>query len=80
MPRVKLEYFAQFGDLAGCRTEIRDTDAVTAAALYGELQRDYGFAFSSVRMRVAVNAQFCPWNQSLKDDDHVVFIPPVTGG
>ncbi|GBR05223.1 MoaD/ThiS family protein [Acetobacter oeni] len=80
MPHIELEYFAQLGDVAGRRAETRETVAGTAAALYDELRKDYGFALPSERMRVAVNAVFRPWDQELHDGDHVVFIPPVSGG
>ncbi|NVN10668.1 MoaD/ThiS family protein [Nguyenibacter vanlangensis] len=80
MPRIELEYFAQLRDEAGCQIETRETSARTAAALYDELRAVHGFALAPTRMRVAVNAVFRPWNQALQDGDHVVFIPPVTGG
>ncbi len=80
MPQIELEYFAQLSEATGLRSEIRNTPALTAAALYDELREQYGFALPPGRMRVAVNAAFRPWEQELFEGDHVVFIPPVTGG
>ncbi|MFT8897015.1 MAG: MoaD/ThiS family protein [Acetobacter sp.] len=80
MPKIELEYFAQLGEQAGRRAETRETSETTAAALYEELRAAYGFALPAGQMRVAVNAAFRPWTQSLKEGDHVVFIPPVSGG
>ncbi|MBB2202220.1 MoaD/ThiS family protein [Gluconacetobacter tumulisoli] len=80
MPRIELEYFAQLGEQAGRRTETRETSVATAAALYDELRAAYGFVLPPEQMRVAVNAAFRPWTQGLRDGDHVVFIPPVSGG
>ncbi|MBB2206552.1 MoaD/ThiS family protein [Gluconacetobacter takamatsuzukensis] len=80
MRRIELEYFAQLHDAAGCAAERRETEADTAAALYDELCAIHGFSLSPACMRVAVNAAFCPWDQPLRDGDHVVFIPPVSGG
>ncbi|MBV1838272.1 MULTISPECIES: MoaD/ThiS family protein [Acetobacter] len=80
MPRIEIGYFAQLGEQAGRRAETRETPVTTAAALYEELRVAYGFALPAGQMRVAVNAAFCPWPQSLKESDHVVFIPPVSGG
>jgi len=80
MTRIKLEYFAQLRERTGFREEARETSAKTAEELYDELCGVYGFGLPSDKMRVAVNQVFCPWNQVLGDNDHVVFIPPVTGG
>ena len=31
-------------------------------------------------VRVAVNDEFADWNQTLREGDELVFIPPVAGG
>ncbi|NHO33419.1 MoaD/ThiS family protein [Acetobacter fallax] len=80
MPGIEPEYFAQPGEQAGRRAETRETSVTTAVAFYEELRVAYGFALPAGQMRVAVNAAFCPWTRSLKEGDHVVFIPPVSGG
>ncbi|MDT8873188.1 MoaD/ThiS family protein [Komagataeibacter rhaeticus] len=80
MPNIELQYFAQLQDEAGRAHERRHTSAPTVAALYDELRDAYGFALAPACMRVAINAAFAPWEQPLGEGDHVVFIPPVTGG
>ncbi|MBV1829996.1 MoaD/ThiS family protein [Komagataeibacter sp. AV436] len=80
MPDIELQYFAQLQDEAGRGHERRQTPAPTAAALYDELRNVYGFALAPACMRVAINAAFAPWDQPLREGDHVAFIPPVTGG
>jgi len=80
MPHIRLEYFAQLREKTGFRQEARETSAKTAEELYDELCRVYGFGLLADKMRVAVNEVFCSWSHILRDDDHVVFIPPVTGG
>lgn len=80
MLNIDLQYFAQLQDAAGRAHEIRTTSAPTAADLYDELRDVYSFALEPACMRVAINAAFSPWEQPLRDGDHVVFIPPVTGG
>ncbi|AQS88649.1 molybdopterin converting factor small subunit [Neoasaia chiangmaiensis NBRC 101099] len=80
MPRIELEYFAQMREQAGCHRETRDTQALSAAALYDELRDIHRFTLEPRKMRVAINAAFRPWDQVLADGDTVVFIPPVTGG
>ena len=41
---------------------------------------EHGFSLSSDRLRVAVNNIFADWDQPLRANDSVVFIPPVAGG
>ncbi|GCE81981.1 MoaD/ThiS family protein [Komagataeibacter diospyri] len=80
MLNIELQYFAQLQDEAGRAHEIRQTQALTATALYDELRNAYGFALEPACMRVAINAAFAPWEQSLAEGDHVACIPPATGG
>lgn len=80
MISVRLEYFAQLRELAGMREQVIETESATAGPLYEELRRTYAFPFEASRLRVAINGDFAPWTQALKDGDHIVFIPPVTGG
>lgn len=80
MPRLTLRYYALFREQAGRESEALDTDAATAAELYGEIARRHGFRLRSTQVRVAVNSEFAGWEQRLADGDEVVFIPPVAGG
>lgn len=77
---VTLEYFAQLRDEAGCPTETVTTQATTLATLYDECSARHGFSLPRMRLRVAVNAAFTPWDHRPVDGDHIVFIPPVSGG
>jgi len=80
MIRLDVEYFAQMRELAGQKTETVETHFGTVGPLYEQLKEKYGFPFEADRLRVALNGDFAPWTQPLKSGDHVVFIPPVTGG
>ncbi|WP_336946300.1 MoaD/ThiS family protein [Asaia sp. HN010] len=80
MARLTLEYFALLRDEAGCPREEIDTAAPSLAALYEELTRRHGFTLPAARLRVAVNAAFARWDHRPAEGDHVVFIPPVSGG
>ncbi|WP_025840334.1 MoaD/ThiS family protein [Asaia platycodi] len=80
MPRLTLEYFALLRDEAGCVQEEIDTTAASLAALYQELTTRHGFTLPASRLRVAVNAAFTHWDRRPAEGDHVVFIPPVSGG
>lgn len=77
---LQIQYFALFREQAGKRSESLATNAATPALLYIELQHRYGFKLSPAQLKVAVNNEFCDWQQPLKSGDHVAFIPPVAGG
>lgn len=80
MTRVFLRYFAVLKDCAQKTGETRSTSASSAAELYRELQRCYGFTVPDTHIRVAINERFESMNYRLQADDRVAFIPPVTGG
>lgn len=80
MPRVRLHYYALFREQAGRQAEIVDTEALTPADLYAELAGRHGFRLPVSQLKVAVNSAFSDWSRALRDDDEVVFIPPVAGG
>jgi molybdopterin converting factor subunit 1 len=77
---VTARYFAAFRERAGRDAETLDTEARTAAELYGELVRRHGFADSITRCKVAVNDELADWNVPLTAGDEVLFFPPVAGG
>jgi len=77
---LKIQYFALFREQAGRGEETLESTAETPARLYAELQRRHPFKLQKEQLRVAVNADFCDWQTSLKHGDTVVFIPPVAGG
>jgi molybdopterin converting factor subunit 1 len=77
---LKIQYFALFREQAGRGEETLESTADTPARLYVELQRRHPFKLQKEQLRVAVNADFCDWQTSLKHGDTVVFIPPVAGG
>lgn len=80
MTRIELRYYAQLREQAGRSGQTLVTDAPTLAALYEQLRAQYGFALPASALKVAVNTEFCDWQQPLRDGDVVVFIPPVNGG
>jgi molybdopterin converting factor subunit 1 len=80
MIEVTARYFAAFRERAGRDTERVNTQARTAADLYGELARKHGFSDSITRCKVAVNDELADWNVKLSAGDEVLFFPPVAGG
>jgi molybdopterin converting factor subunit 1 len=77
---VHLRYFAILREQRGLASEAVETNAPTAKDLYEELQKTHGFKLNCNNLRVAVNDRFVNWSEELKNNDTVVFLPPVSGG
>ncbi len=75
-----LQYFAILREQARCREEKVTTAATTPGELYAEVRARHGFTLEPNFLRVAVNDEFADWQATLRDGDHIVFIPPVAGG
>ncbi len=80
MKTVRLQYFAILRDQRGASEETLSVDSQTVGELYRFLARRYGFTLEKTALRVSVNRQFVDWSTPLRDEDEVVFIPPVSGG
>ena len=82
MPEVRLLYFSIVAEKLGLREENRDVpQGCTPQCLRGTLAHDYrqvGELF--MHCRVAINEEFAPDDQELKQGDVVALIPPVSGG
>ena len=77
---IYVRYYALLRDERGCEVETLTTAATTPLELYKNLQEQYKFRLSPELLRVAINDTFVLWTQPLKNNDTVVFIPPVSGG
>lgn len=77
---IHLSYYALLREERGVGDESINTSAVTALELYEELQVRHNFSISEDSIKVSVNDIFSSWQTELKNDDRVVFIPPVSGG
>ncbi len=80
MTTVTVLYFASLRDAAGMSSEVVETDAGNLRILYCELQSRHGFALPSEHLRVAVDGAFAGWDDVIRGDSEVAFIPPVSGG
>ena len=76
----QIAYYAILREERGCSEEAIESIAPTPRALYDELKAEHGFSMNTEHLKVVVNDAFAPWDTSLKNGDHVVFIPPVAGG
>ena len=80
MKSVKLKYFAILRDHRGESSETLETEAQTAGQLYEELKAKHNFPLSVNRLKVAINEEFSKMDSEIKENDEIVFIPPVAGG
>ncbi|SMF53082.1 MoaD/ThiS family protein [Pseudobacteriovorax antillogorgiicola] len=80
MKTVRLQYYALFREKAARESEEVQTTARTAGDLYEELAERYHFGMGAKHVRVAVNESFQGMDVELNPGDHLVFIPPVSGG
>ena len=78
--QIKILYFAQFAELAGKTDEQRSLTDSSVAALYAQLQADYGFPHAFETIQVAINHQLSAHQTDLQDGDEITFLPPMTGG
>lgn len=80
--KVRVKFFAILRDRAGTAEVVKEmADGSSVADLWRELQKDYGkLDVPGIRMLYAVNQNYVGVDQALKDQDEVVFIPPVSGG
>lgn len=77
---IHVRYFAQLKDESGRGEETVRTSAATPRALWEELHSRYGFRLPPNMFRIAINAEVRAWDTPLREDDTVVFLPPVAGG
>lgn len=80
MKKITINYFAKLRDERGLSSEVIETEANNSLELYQILKEKYNLSLSTKSLKVAINDEFCGWNDELKDNDNIVFIPPVAGG
>ena len=80
MTTVTLMYYAQLREQAGTSTEQLSTSDRSLSELYAELRARHGFSLAEESLKVAVNTRFSDWDQTVNENDTIVFIPPVAGG
>jgi len=79
---ARLRLFARAREAAGCADDV--IDAATLGALLADARSRYGNEFAAVlaRSKVWVNGDEPPGGEgtSLRADDEVAVLPPVSGG
>ncbi len=77
---VRIRYFALLREERGLSTETVVTKAATVEQLYNEIRISHDLSLPIERMSVAINDQFATWNEPVRENDVIVFVPPVAGG
>jgi len=80
--KVRVKFFAILRERAGTSETIKEIQEPSSVAdLWEELKRDYPqLQKGEIRLLYAVNREYVPASHMLKDQDEVVFVPPVSGG
>jgi len=78
--RINIKYFAAMREQAGLSEEVVNTNAKTASELLLEVSKKYNFSLNRETLKVAINEEYSCFDTNLKEDDCIVFIPPVAGG
>ena len=77
---INIEYYALMREEAGRDGESIETNLSSAAEVFSELNEKHNFSLNMDMIRVAINNEFCDWNQLLNNQDTLIFVPPVAGG
>ncbi len=80
MKKIHVKYYAALREQRGLSSEEVAADCSTVQDLYRYLQNQHRLKLDDVHLKVAVNNEYCGWNHVLRDQDHVIFLPPVNGG
>jgi len=79
---VRVKFFAILRERAGVSEVSKElSEGSTVGDLWRELQKDYPkLAVPGIRLLYAVNQNYVGLDYILREQDEVVFIPPVSGG
>ena len=80
--KVRVKFFAILRERAGTAELIQElSEGAKVADLWRGLQRQFPkLDVPGIRLLYAVNQNYVGSNDTLRDGDEVVFIPPVSGG
>ncbi len=78
--KLKVKYFAAMRERAGISEEVVETSCSNPSELLEELNNKYQFNLSKDHIKVAINEEYVSFQNELKENDTLVFIPPVAGG
>ena len=79
---IRVLFFASIADITGAREAQLDATAVRdVASVFAKFASDFP-ALEAHRssIKFALNSEFAPPEQAVRDGDEVAFFPPVSGG
>ena len=74
--KVTVQYHAMLREQKGCAEEQAEIEMGTLIELHQKLN----LCLEPKHLKVAINDELAAWDQQLKENDVVIFIPPVAGG
>jgi len=80
--KVRVKFFAILRERVGTGEIVKEIEeGSTVAELWEALQQDYPkLNVPGIRLLYAVNQNYVSLDYALKEQDEIVFIPPVSGG
>ncbi len=78
--KVNVQYFAMLKESVGKSEELVEINPMPILDFYDHLNAKYQFKLNEKDIRFAVNDHFVDSDYLLKENDDIVFIPPVGGG
>lgn len=81
MMKISIKYFASLREKAGkSQEELEIENNKNLKDIYDSLSAQYNFPLSANEIKFSINNEYVESNVKLKENDLVVFIPPVAGG
>jgi len=77
---IHMHYVAMLKDRIGLSRETITTEAGDPEQLYREISSRYQLPWPTQSLRPAINDRVSDWSAKLHDGDHVIFLPPPSGG
>jgi sulfur-carrier protein len=73
-------YFGLLAERRGLAEERVTSTSYTPRELYAELDAQHRLGLVISDFRVAVDDEFVPWDDALRENSTVAFLPPMSGG
>ena len=80
MPKVTVQYCASLREAVGASSEAFETDKATLGELFEELRSKHKLTHTLDQVKMAVNNEFCAPPTPLRNGDHILLMPPFSGG
>jgi sulfur-carrier protein len=78
--KITILYFGQLKEQAGTDKEVIDSKTNTVSEIYQQLKERHGLSLSFKNLRAARNETFCEGTDTIRDNDVIAFMPPMSGG